>query len=246
MTERQAILNYISRNDLISFAPRAVLIDMDGTLYDSMPHHADAWYRLMTEAGVECECDEFFMYEGRTGRDTIDILFKRQFGHGATPEESERLYRHKTELFSDMPSVSVMPGAQRMVNECIRFGLDTVLVTGSGQRTLIDRLDIEFPGAFPPERRITSADVNHGKPHPEPYLRAMALAGCGPENSIAIDNAPIGVMSGSASGAFTIGVVTGPIPEAKLYEAGADIVYSSMPLLAERLPILLNSFNTSL
>ncbi len=230
----------------MSFAPRAALIDMDGTLYDSMPHHADAWYRLMTEAGVDCNRDEFFLYEGRTGRDTIDILFKRQFGHGASPEESERLYRHKTELFSEMPSVPVMPGAQLMVNECIRFGLDTVLVTGSGQHSLLDRLNADFPGAFPPERRITSADVNHGKPHPEPYLRAMALVGCGPENSIAIDNAPIGVMAGSSSGAFTIGVVTGPIPEEKLYEAGADIVYGSMTMLAERLPMLLNTFNTSL
>lgn len=62
--------------------------------------------------------------------------------------------------------------------------------------------------------------------------------------SIAIDNAPIGVAAGAASGAFTIGVVTGPIPETILYEAGADIVYSSMNELSERLVFLIESFNT--
>lgn len=53
-------------------------------------------------------------------------------------------------------------------------------------------------------------------------------------------------MSGHASGAFTIGVVTGPIPEQQLIDAGADIIYHSMPQLAERLPLLLDTFNTSI
>lgn len=77
--EQMAVSRYLKRHDLISFSPTAALIDMDGTLYDSMPRHADAWYRLMTEEGVPCEHDEFFMYEGRTGRDTIRLLFKRAF-----------------------------------------------------------------------------------------------------------------------------------------------------------------------
>ena len=72
--EQMAVSRYLKRHDLISFSPTAALIDMDGTLYDSMPRHADAWYRLMTEEGVPCEHDEFFMYEGRTGRDTIRLL----------------------------------------------------------------------------------------------------------------------------------------------------------------------------
>ena len=58
----------------------AALIDMDGVLYDSMPWHARAWHRIMTEAGVECTVDEFFLYEGMTGPATIDLLFRRAFG----------------------------------------------------------------------------------------------------------------------------------------------------------------------
>lgn len=70
MTEQDAIMNYMRRNDLMSFAPTAALIDMDGTLYDSMGHHADAWHHMMSEIGIDCDRDEFFMYEGRTGVDT--------------------------------------------------------------------------------------------------------------------------------------------------------------------------------
>ena len=244
--EQQAVCRYLKRRDLMSFAPTAALIDMDGTLYDSMPRHADAWYRLMTELGVECEHDEFFLYEGRTGRDTIRILFKRAFGREVSDAECEELYKRKTRYFSELPPVEPMPGADRMISLFQTRSINTVLVTGSGQRSLIDRLERDYPGAFPPERQITSRDVVHGKPHPEPYLRAMDRVGAFPDSSIAVDNAPMGVMSGADSGAFTIGVTTGPIPEKELYDAGADIVYPSMPVLAERLPMLLDTFAMSL
>lgn len=94
--------------------------------------------------------------------------------------------------------------------------------------------------------QITSRDVVHGKPHPEPYLRAMERAAATPDSSIAVDNAPMGVLSGAESGAFTIGVTTGPILEKELVDAGADIVYPSMPVLAERLPLLLDVFGMSI
>ena len=115
-----------------------------------------------------------------------------------------------------------------------------MLVTGSGQHSLIDRLASDVPGAFPEGRRVTSRDVSHGKPHPEPFFRGMELADALPENSIAVDNAPMGVVAAAASGAFTVGVTTGPVPSRALYEAGADIVYDSMPEMASRLPLLLD------
>lgn len=244
--EQQAITRYMSRTGLMSFSPAAALIDMDGTLYDSMGHHADAWFRMMSELGIECTRDEFFMYEGRTGVDTINILFRRAYGHDASPEQAKELYRRKTVLFSEMPPVNPMPGAQHMVKALMERGIATVLVTGSGQNTLLNRLDSDFPGAFPPELRVTGHDVAHGKPHPEPFLKGMSLAGTLPENSIAIDNAPLGVMSGAASGSFTIGVTTGPIPSKALYDAGADIVYGSMDELADRMGALLDTFNMSI
>lgn len=246
MTEQQAVMNYMARNELMSFAPSAALIDMDGTLYDSMGHHADAWYRMISELGIECDRDEFFMYEGRTGVDTINIILRRVYGHDASPEQAKELYRRKTVLFSEMPPVEPMKGAQRMVKALLDNRVSTVLVTGSGQNTLLNRLDTDYPGAFPAGMRVTGHDVSQGKPHPEPFLKGMRLAGVHPENSIAIDNAPLGVMAGAASGAFTIGVTTGPIPEKALWDAGADIVYPSMDALADNIGSLVNSFNMSI
>ncbi len=112
-------------------------------------------------------------------------------------------------------------------------------VTGSGQISNLQRLNEDFPGAFADNMRITARDVTHGKPHPEPYLKAMQKAGVEPWQSIVIENAPRGVEAGASSGAFTVAVTTGPIPCGEMWRAGADVVFPSMHALVASMPAIL-------
>lgn len=225
-------------HDYGRLTPRAALFDMDGTLYDSMPHHVRAWLGMCRTAGLEATPEDFLMAEGRTGADTIDMLFMRKFGRNATAEEVERLYGIKSANFRAMPPVSIMAGAPEAVRACTDAGLKTVLVTGSGQHSLIDRLATDYPGAF--GLKVSSRDVRRGKPRPDPYLRALEMAGVGAYEAIVIENAPLGVRSGVAAGVFTIGVATG-LPVEVLAEAGADIVFASMPECAAAMPALIEA-----
>ena len=126
-----------------------------------------------------------------------------------------------------------MPGARQVVHAVMQAGLTPVLVTGSGQPTLLNRLNENFPDAFRSDRMITAHDVLHGKPHPEPYLRGLEKAGVAPNEAIVIENAPLGVRSAAAAGIFTIAVNTGPLSEQLLYQEGAQIVLPDMSALAE-------------
>lgn len=225
-------------NKLNNF-PRAALIDMDGTLYDSMGNHADAWLRVATEAGIEASRDEFFLYEGRTGASTIDILFNRQFGRNATDKEKKDLYHLKTVYFQELPSVHPMPGAKKLLEALKHAGIKRVLVTGSGQNSLLNRINRDFPGLMRDDLRITSADVKRGKPDPEPYLKAIGMALTTAQYCVAFENAPMGVESAHRAGVFTVAITTGPIPAEKMWEAGADIVYNSMEECADLFPQLL-------
>ena len=219
---------------------RAALCDMDGTLYDSMPRHARAWHRMATEMGIEATEDEFFMYEGMTGAATLKILFNRAFHRDPSDEEVRELYGRKTRYFTELPGTApVMPGAQQLLVALQGAGIVPVLVTGSGQATLLNRLDNDFPGAFAADLRVTSHNVTHGKPHPEPYLKAMEMAGVTPGQSIAFENAPLGVESAARAGAYTVAISTGPIPAQALAEAGADVVFASMQECADAFQALL-------
>lgn len=211
----------------------AVLIDMDGVLYDSMKLHTLAWKQMMDSLGVECSREEFYLYEGMTGAATIKLLYRRAFGREVSDEEARELYKIKTENFHKLGKAEPMPGADRMLAAFRRAGLRRVLVTGSGQANLLDALNAVYPGAFMPGDRVTSHDVVHGKPHPEPYLKGMEIAGVDASRCLVIENAPLGVRAGKAAGAFTVAVTTGPIPREEFEKENADLIFSSMPEFAD-------------
>lgn len=223
--------------------PRAFLFDMDGTLYDSMPNHASSWYQMVCEQGIRCTPEEFYLYEGATGAWTVNLLYRRAYGRDATAEEVERLYQRKAAIFRDKPAPRVMPGAQALVRSVmdLPWHPEVVLVTGSAQGSMLERLDRDFPDAFPAGRRVTALNVRRGKPFPDPFLQGAELAGADPRECVVIENAPLGVQAADRAGCFTVAVRTGPIPKERLAEAGADMVFDSMTLCAEALPRIIMS-----
>lgn len=213
---------------------KAALIDMDGVLYDSMPFHAKAWHQLFTDLGVTTSNpDEYYLYEGMTGTDTIGMILKRELNQDTTPEERKELYAKKASLFRNCGAAKMMPGAAEMLDALKEKGLNTVLVTGSAQSTLLEGIDRDYPGFFPQDRRVTALDVTNGKPHPEPYLKGLLKAGVGPEEAIVIENAPLGVRAGKNAGIFTIAVTTGPIPVQAFEKEGADLIFPNMITFAQ-------------
>lgn len=213
---------------------KSALIDMDGVLYDSMPFHARSWHRLFLDLGVaNSNPDEYYLYEGMKGSDTIGMILKRELNQDTTEEERIAIYNQKTELFKDLGKAPQMQGASDMLHALKDLGLNTVLVTGSAQGTLLNNIETDYPGFFPQERRVTALDVKNGKPHPEPYLRGLEKAGVKAEEAIVIENAPLGVRAGKAAGIFTIAVTTGPIPREAFEKEGADLIFPDMPTFAK-------------
>lgn len=207
---------------------RAALIDMDGVLYDSMPGHTLAWHRMMREQGIDLPREEYYLYEGMTGPATIDLLFERERGEHISPERSREMYAVKAGYFREMGEAPVMPGAQRMIKALGRAGLTRVLVTGSAQSSLLDKLERDYPGVFIDGRRVTALDVKHGKPDPEPYLKGAYIAGVDPGECLVVENAPLGVVAGKRAGCTVAAVMTGPIPRKEFEKAGADFIFESM------------------
>ena len=222
---------------------KAALIDMDGVLYDSMKYHTLAWKQMMEENGIECTRDEFYLYEGMTGAATIDLIWQREFGHPCDPERRAALYDYKTRIFKKIGGNEPMPGADRMLRTLCDRGIKCVLVTGSGQASLIDNIRKDYPGVFEEGMMVTAHDVTKGKPDPEPYLRGLAKAGVGAEEAIVIENAPLGVRAGVAAGIRTMAVCTGPIPKKNFEDENAWGIFPSMNEFADMLTLAIDLIN---
>lgn len=206
---------------------------MDGVLFNSMPYHADAWHKAMKHYGMNLSREEAYMHEGRTGAGTINIVSLRDRGREATPAEVEEIYAEKSRLFNLNPPAEPMAGAWELLQQVKADGLKRVIVTGSGQLSLLDRLNTHFPGMFTRDLMVTAFDVQFGKPHPEPYLMALQKAGVAPDEAIVVENAPLGVRAAKAAGLFTVAVNTGPLPPSALLDEGADLLYPSMQAFAD-------------
>lgn len=229
---KQAIQRFLTINSYSQLVPKAVLFDMDGVLYDSMGFHAKAWKITADQYHLKSTEVEFYLYEGRTGRSTINLLVERTLGRPATEQEKNDIYTYKSNLFNQINQSVPMQGAASVINKVSAAKLKRLVVTGSGEELLIDKLSTSFPQAFKRELMVTANDVIHGKPHPEPYLQGIAKAEVQANEAIVIENAPLGVESAVAAGIFTIAVNTGPLPENVLREAGAHLLYPSMDALA--------------
>ena len=225
---------------------KAALFDMDGVLFDSMPYHADSWHKVMKKHGLELSREEAYLHEGRTGSSTINLICQRQLGRDATAEEIEQIYQAKSNEFNTNPKAIRMAGAWELLQKVKAEGLQRMVVTGSGQTSLLDRLEKNFPGMFQQKLMVTAYDVKQGKPHPEPYLMALQKGGLKAEEAVVIENAPLGVQAAVAAGIYTIAVNTGPIEESVLWEAGANIVFPSMQALCDGWEELCANITTSI
>ena len=212
---------------------RAVLFDMDGVLYNSMPSHAKAWHRAMAHFGYDLPEQEAYMHEGRTGASTINIVSRRQRGVEESEERIQEIYRVKSQFFNEYPPAEPMPGALELLHKLQAQGLKILIVTGSGQASLLDRLNHHFPGVFSRELMVTAFDVQCGKPDPEPYLMGLQKGGVRAEECVVVENAPLGVRAAKAAGIFTIAVNTGPLPDEALINEGADLLLPSMQTLCD-------------
>lgn len=194
----------------------------------------------MARHGLHFTQRDCYMAEGCTSRDVILNTYKaQQPDRQVSLEEVEDFYREKRQMFVELGGAKPMPYAYEVLQTIQAAGKQIWLVTGSAQVSLLDQLNSAFPGIFVRERMITAFECPHGKPRPEPYLKAWERSGLSKEECCVIENAPLGMQAARAAGLYTVILNTGPL----LYEDFApwqpDMFLPDMKALLQRLPELL-------
>ena len=201
---------------------------MDGVLFDSMPRHAIAWEEVMRQHGFPFTAYDCYVNEGRTGESVIREAFQKVLGRDATQEEVKTIYAEKSAYYHQLlqTTTPTIPGIVDVLHFVKQQGHQIWVVTGSGMRTLLDSLNEVFPSIFQQDKMITAFDVMHGKPDPEPYLKAWERSGVAKEQCVVIENAPLGIRSGKAAGLTVYAVNTGILTKEDLSQA--DKVFDNM------------------
>jgi sugar-phosphatase len=81
-----------------------------------------------------------------------------------------------------------------------------------------------------PKHSITSNDVQHGKPDPEPYIKAAKALGIAPADCVVMEDAPAGIRAGKAAGARVLALRT-TASDAELTQSCADWIANDLASL---------------
>ncbi len=220
------------------FRLKAVFFDMDGVLFNSMPQHARAWIKVFKDNGLNLPEVEPYLNEGSTALFTVKNMYKKYLGQDVTKELTEKIRKQKHDEMAVLPKPEIIEPMPELIARIKASGIDCWVVTGSAQEVLLERVEKAYGKSLEREKTVSGLDVHHGKPHPEPYLRAMEKSGYTASESMVVENAPLGVRSAKAAGLFTIALNTGPLDPQVLKDAGADVVFSGAKEFADKWPEL--------
>ena len=188
---------------------RAVLFDLDGVLVDSTPAVARVWAGWAHEHGFD-PGEVVKKAHGRPSITTIRELLPNA-DHTAENREVER------REIADVEGVVPLPGAMELLQA---LPLDRWAIVTSCTRALA-AVRIGAAGLPKPKQMVTSTDVQHGKPDPEPYLKGAQILGVPAADCLVIEDAPAGIRAGKAAGARVLALRT-TASDAELQQAGAD------------------------
>ncbi len=194
---------------MTSIRCRGVLFDLDGVLVDSTPAVARVWAGWAQEHGFNPD-EVVKKAHGRPSITTIRELLPHA-DHSVEDREVER------REIADVEGVIPLPGAMELLKV---LPLERWAIVTSCTRALAN-VRIAAAGLPWPRHLVTSTDVNHGKPDPEPYLKGAQMLGVPAKECIVIEDAPAGIRAGKAAGARVLALRT-TASDAELQQAGAD------------------------
>jgi HAD superfamily hydrolase (TIGR01509 family) len=191
--------------------PRAVLLDMDGTLVDTEGFWWDAEVEVFRRLGHRlAERHRLVVVGGPMTRSAGYLI--EETGADITLEELKGLLNAEFLRRLDR-GVPLMPGARRLLTELSAHGVPTALVSAS-HRTVIDRMLVSL-GAENFTFTIAGDELPRTKPHPDPYLTAAARLGAEPARCVAVEDTATGVASAEAAGCRVVAVPSvAPVPPA--------------------------------
>lgn len=196
-----------------------VLLDMDGTLIDSIAAVERNWTTWSGEYGVDPR--RLRAFHGVTARGLIAELLPE--------EEQEEAYARILRLeVEDVDGIEILPGAAELLTRLQDAGVPTAIVTSSGAPLAEARLRAT---ALPhPPVVVTADDVARGKPHPDPWLLGAERLGVPPAACLVVEDAVAGLRAARAAGCGGLVAVTSTTPVAEL-EPLADLVVRDVAAL---------------
>ena len=183
---------------------KAVLFDMDGVIVDTEPLHHSAYHQMFNDVNIEVSD---ILYESFTGQSTIEIC-KQLVSHFDLPLSPHTLVGIKRDrfkyLFENDTSLALINGVLEIIKNYHSHGM-TLVLASSASMVNIERIFKRFDLDQYFKAKISGADLEASKPHPEIFIKAAQLSGHQPSDCFVIEDSTNGIAAAKSANIFCIG-----------------------------------------
>ncbi|MCU1452596.1 MAG: putative haloacid dehalogenase-like hydrolase [Acidimicrobiales bacterium] len=207
-------------------APGAVLLDVDGTLVDTVWLHVLAWSRALRSLGVDVPMSRLHPLVGMGADRFVSELLGRE-----VPGAGDA---HHDEFVLLRPDVRCLPGARDLVRTLHERGLIVVLASSSEADELDffrEVLDVDDWL----EAATSSSDASASKPSPDIFAAALERAGTPADRAVVVGDTVWDVQAAQKLGVASIGLLTGGARARELEAEGAAATYADPAALVDDL-----------
>jgi HAD superfamily hydrolase (TIGR01509 family) len=211
----------------------ALLLDLDGTLIDSVYAHVLSWREALAESGINLPVWRIHRRIGMSGGLFVRGL-RREMGRDLTDQEVADLQRLHAAAYERQAShVRPLPGARELLERLRREGVPFAVATSGN--TVSARVGLGILG-FSSEIPVVNRDqVPYAKPNPDLFLAAAALLGVAIEQSIVVGDSIWDMLAAQRARALGVGLLSGGYGREELQLAGAFRVYEEPADLLDHL-----------
>ena len=184
-----------------------ILLDLDGTLVDSVYEHVLAWREALEDAEIRLPNWKIHRRIGMSGRLFLPALL-RELGQKTDKAEIQSIEKVRSVIFGKkIQEIRILPGAKELLAFFTKIGLRWALAT-SGQRSQVDQLlrGLNIPSSVPV---ITGDDVKIAKPAPDTFVLAAQRLGVSAHESIIIGDSPWDLLAAQRMKALGVGLLCG-------------------------------------
>lgn len=184
---------------------RAVLIDLDGTLVDSLNVY-DKVFREVLKKYYNIEISEESLDKNGS---PPEVIYRRILSKYNLENNLQDIFNKlHEELKNHLDEIKINKGGIELLNYLKEKNIKIGLVTSSRKEIVELILDnLKIKNIF--DIIITGSDVKNQKPDPEPYILAIRSLKVLPDEALAIEDSIYGILSAKRAGINVIGVSTG-------------------------------------
>ncbi len=178
---------------------------MDGVITNTMPDHYRAWKEIFSRYGIDVDHQDIYKREGQTGIQSVFEIF-HDYNKSINRKLACNILKQKEKFFKKIVKRRFVPGSRKWIKDLRKEEFCLGLVTGTSRHELKRILPKNIRKSF--DVIITGTDVKKGKPHPQPYVKAIQQLKIKPVQGVAIENAPFGIESARKAGLKCLAIET--------------------------------------